>query len=224
MTTTETIPEPNASPAMIGVLGAITYGELKAYEEAKENARLTTTDEDRRAWERVAAQELGHHRGFKHRLEMLGADPERAMRPYRRLLDRYHGQRPGGGVEDAVWSMLGEGIAEDLLQWLARVSDPDTAAWIANVLDDEAEHEAGAEQRVLAIVTTNRINRLRALGALATMLGRLALSTEPGPLPLRAFVSVGRAPELLRTIASGYVRRAGKVAVAAAAGRQATAT
>ena len=204
------------------VLGAIAYGELKAHEEARANAEAATTDAERQAWERVAAQELGHHRGFLHRLEALGADPERAMRPYRRLLDRYHGQQPRGTVEAAVWSVLGEGIAEDLLLWLRRVSDPDTSAWIANVLKDEEEHEAGAQQRALAVVSANPVNRVRAVGALVTMLGRMLRSTEPGPLPLRVFVEVGRPHELVAGITRGYARRAGMVG-AAAIGRRAAA-
>lgn len=197
-----------ARTAMIQVLGAVAYGEHKAYEEAKQAEAAATDPAERATWRRVAAQELRHHKGFVGRLEALGADPERAMRPYRKLLDRYHGQEPGDPVEEAVWSYFGEGIAEDLLVWLQRVSDPDTAAFIDGVMADEEEHEGGATRRIQALVAATPANRLRAARAVASMLRRLALSATPGPLPLAAFVRVGQTRQLLGTITGGFARRA----------------
>ena len=109
----------------------MAYGEWKAYEGAKARAEEAATDEERLAYRKVAAEELRHHKGFRGRLEALGADPERAMRPYRRPLDHYHAGEPGSPVEEAVWSYLGEGVADDLLQWLRRVVDAETAAFMA---------------------------------------------------------------------------------------------
>ena len=86
--------------ALIQVLGAVAYGEWKAYEGAKAEAAAATDPALRRRHRTVAAEELRHHKGFVARLEALGADPQRAMRPYREALDRYHGGtrgRPGGG-------------------------------------------------------------------------------------------------------------------------------
>lgn len=199
-------PDPSRT-AMIQVLGAVAYGEYKAYEEAKQAEAAATDPDERASWRRVAAQELRHHKGFVGRLEAMGADAERAMRPYRKLLDRYHGQEPGDPVEEAVWSYFGEGIAEDLLVWLQRVSDPQTAAFIDGVMADEEEHEGGATRRIQALVAASPRNRLRAARAVASMLRRLALSATPGPLPLSAFVRVGRTPELLGGITGGFVRR-----------------
>lgn len=194
--------------AMVQVLGAVAYGEWKAHEEALAYAAEAATDDERRDWERVAAQELSHHEGFVGRLRALGADPERAMAPYRSVLDGYHGQRSADEVEDAVWSYLGEGIAEDLLHWLARVGDDQTAALITRVLADEEEHEAGADQRVRDLVRATPANRLRALAAPLTMLGRMAASGSPQQmLPLRAFLGAGRSAELLAAITSGFARR-----------------
>ena len=76
--------------ALIQVLGAVAYGELKAYDGAKAEAESAETDEARRWHRQVAAEELRHHKGFVKRLEALGAEPERAMAPYRLPLDRYH--------------------------------------------------------------------------------------------------------------------------------------
>ena len=76
--------------ALVQVLGAVAYGEWKAYEGAKAAAAATTDEALRRRHRKVAAEELRHHKGFVARLEAHGADPERAMRPFREALDRYH--------------------------------------------------------------------------------------------------------------------------------------
>ena len=116
-----------SNTALIQVLGAIAYGELKAHEGAKADAQDAATEAERRWHRQVAAEELRHHKGFVKRLEALGADPERAMAPYREPLDRYHARIPDDDLETAVFAYLGEGVADDLLQWLRTVVDPDTA-------------------------------------------------------------------------------------------------
>jgi hypothetical protein len=129
---------------LVQVLGAVAYGEWKAYEGAKADAAAAPDEATRRRFRKVAAEELRHHKGFVARLEALGADPERAMRPFRGPLDRYHGHRSDDPVEEAVFSYLGEGVADDLLHWLRRVVDPETAAFIDTVIADEVDHEAAA--------------------------------------------------------------------------------
>ena len=119
--------------ALIQVLGAVAYGELKAYENAKAAAESAVDEAERRRYRKVAAEELRHQKGFVTRLEALGADPERAMRPYRSALDQYHARQCAEPVEDAVVGYLGEGVADDLLQWLRTVVDPETAAFIDTV-------------------------------------------------------------------------------------------
>ena len=74
--------------------GAVAYGELKAYEGAKAEAEAAEDPAVRLRHRTVAAEELRHHKGFVARLEAMGADPERAMAPFRAPLDRYHGRRP----------------------------------------------------------------------------------------------------------------------------------
>ncbi|MHB8670703.1 MAG: ferritin-like fold-containing protein, partial [Acidimicrobiales bacterium] len=98
--------------ALIQVLGAVAYGELKAYEGARADAEAAADEAERRRFRKVAAEELRHHKGFVARLEALGADPERAMRPYRSALDHYHAGPPGDVVHDAVVGYLGEGVAD----------------------------------------------------------------------------------------------------------------
>ena len=192
--------------AMIQVLGAIAYGEQKAYEGAKARAAEASDPDERRAWRRVAAQELRHHKGFVARLEAMGADPDRAMRPYRGALDTYHGEGAADPVEDAVWSFLGEGIADDLLLWLRNVADPETAAFVDTVIADEEEHEAAAAAQLTAALARPG-GRPRAARAVGTMLLRMGASGRRAPAPLLAFLRLGRSHELLGAIASGYARR-----------------
>jgi hypothetical protein len=140
--------------ALVQVLGAIAYGELKAYEGAKEQAAATSDEGERKRLRKVAAEELRHHKGFVARLEAMGADPERAMRPYRGALDTYHGKEVTDPVEDAVYGYLGEGVADDLLTWLRQVVDPETAAFVDTVIEDEVGHEAAAAAELREVLET----------------------------------------------------------------------
>jgi hypothetical protein len=193
--------------ALIQVLGAIAYGELKAYEGAKAAAAEAPSDGERKWHRQVAAEELRHHKGFVKRLEALGADPERAMAPYRRPLDTYHARVIADPVDDAVAAYLGEGIADDLLQWLRNVADPDTVEFVDSVIDDEAGHEAAATKALRDLLATTPHGRFRAARAARRMHLHMLWSGRAGAAPLAAFVRLGRTPELLRVIVGGQARR-----------------
>jgi len=155
--------------ALIQVLGAIAYGELKAYDGAKAEAESATTDDERRWHRQVAAEELRHHKGFVKRLEALGADPERAMAPYRGPLNRFHAYVSDDPIEDAVFAYLGEGIADDLLQWLQKVADPETVAFVDTVIADEVGHEAAATKVLRELLDVTPNGRARAARAARVM-------------------------------------------------------
>jgi rubrerythrin len=194
--------------ALIQVLGAVAYGELKAYEGAKVDAANAATEADRKHFKKVAAEELRHHKGFVARLEAMGADPERAMQPYRTALDRYHSAQPRGVVEDAVSAYLGEGVADDLLQWLRTVVDDETKAFIDTVIADEVEHEGHAAAALRDVMATTPGGKRRAArGAQQMALHMLWSGRDRASLPLAAFVRVGNAPGLLNAILGGHVRR-----------------
>ena len=194
--------------AMIQVLGAVAYGEWKAYEGAKAKATEATDDADRKAWKKVAAEELRHHKGFVSRLEAMGADPERAMAPYRDALDRYHGRSPSDPLEEAMFGYLGEGVADDLLRWLRKVVDDETAAFIDAVMEDEAEHEARAAAELRDLLASTPGGRATAARAARTMHGHMIGSGAVGnPLPFAAFLRLGRPHELLAAVVGGQVRR-----------------
>ena len=193
--------------ALVQVLGAVAYGELKAYEGAKADAAAATDEETRLRFRKVAAEELRHHKGFVARLEAMGADPDRAMRPYRQALDTYHGRTAGDDVEEAVFGYLGEGVADDLLQWLRKVVDDETAAFIDTVIEDEVEHEEGAAADLRAVLSSTPHGKARAARASRTMLLHMLWSGRRGATPMVAFVRVGRPAELLAAILGGHARR-----------------
>jgi DNA-binding ferritin-like protein (Dps family) len=201
--------------ALTQVLGAVAYGEWKAYVGAKEEAAAAEDPEQRRRHRVVAAEELRHHKGFVGRLEAMGADPERAMRPFRTSLDRYHGRHHDDPVVEAVYGYLGEGVASDLLQWLRKVVDAETAAFIDTVIADERGHEADAAAELREVLETVPGARPRAARAARQMLRHMAWSGgNPGALSLVAFLRVGRTDELLRSLLTGHVRRMRAVGLA----------
>jgi DNA-binding ferritin-like protein (Dps family) len=199
--------------ALVQVLGAVAYGELKAYEGAKAEAAAAPDEETRRRYRKVAAEELRHHKGFVARLEAMGADPERAMRPYRGALDTYHGRGPGDPVDEAMFDYLGEGIADDLLTWLREVVDPDTAAFIDTVIADEVEHEAAAAGDLRAVLDTPAARR-RAARASQKMVAHMLWSGRRGATPMLAFLRLGRPAGLLGALLGGHARRMRAVGLA----------
>jgi len=198
---------------LIQVLGAVAYGELKAYEGAKADAAAASDEATRKQFRKVAAEELRHHKGFVARLEALGADPERAMAPYRGALDTYHGREVSDPVEGAMYGYLGEGIADDLLTWLRKVVDPDTAAFIDTVIEDEVEHEAAAAAELRAVLDEPGARR-RAERASQKMVLHMLRAGGHSATPMLAFLRLGRPLDLLAAILGGQARRMRAVGLA----------
>lgn len=192
---------------LVQVLGAVAYGELKAYEEAKADAAAASDEASRHRFRKVAAEELRHYKGFVARLEKMGADPERAMRPYRVALDRYHGRAPRDTVSEAVFDYLGEGVADDLLTWLRKVADADTAAFIDTVIADEVEHEAAVASDLRSALEAAPDARTRAARASRHMVLHMLWSGRDKAAPMAAFLRLGRPTELVGALIGGHVRR-----------------
>ena len=193
--------------ALVQVLGAVAYGELKAHELAKAEAEKAEAPDARRRHRIVAAEELRHHKGFVGRLKAMGADPERAMKPFRVPLDRYHAYRPEDPVEAAMFSYLGEGVADDLLSWLRQVADAETAAFIDTVIEDEVGHEAAAAADLRSVLDSEPGARPRAMVAAGRMVAHMLWSGRTGALPLSAFLRLGRGDALIVALVSGQSRR-----------------
>lgn len=193
--------------ALVQVLGAIAYGEWKAHTGAAAEAEAATDPDERRELRTIAAEELRHHKGFVRRLEAMGADPERAMRPYEGMLDTYHGRHSPDELEELVHHYLGEGIADDLLTWLRTVVDDETAEFVDSVIADEVGHEARATELLRRRMDETPGGRAKAGAAARSMLANMALAGGQGAAPLLAFVRIGHAPDLVRAIVGGYNRR-----------------
>lgn len=144
--------------ALVQVLGAVAYGELKAYELAKAEVEKARSPEQRRRHRIVAAEELRHHKGFVGRLKAMGADP-------------------------------------------------DTAAFIDTVIEDEVGHEAAAAADLKAVLESEPGARLKALTGATRMVTHMLWSGRTGALPLAAFLRLGRADALLTSLISGQSRR-----------------
>jgi rubrerythrin len=204
--TTETA-ERLGNVALVQVIGAVAYGELKAYEGAKAAAAEAPDESSRRWMRKVAAEELRHHKGFLARLRAMGADPERAMRPYREVLDRYHAANPGDEVTRAMFDYLGEGVADDLLNWLRNVVDAETAAFIDTVIEDEVGHESAAAAELRGLLERDPGARGRAARASRLMLAHMLWSGRDKAAPMSAFLRVGQPGRLLGALIAGHVRR-----------------
>ena len=194
--------------ALIQVLGAVAYGERKAYDKARAQAAHSADDDERHTWQVIAAEELRHHKGFVRRLRAIGADPERAMRPYQASLDHFHAfGEDDDEIVEAVCSFLGEGIAADLLTWLRTVADADTAAFIDTVIEDEVGHEARAAGELRELMARERDGRSRAARGATRMLGRMLASGPASGPSFAAFARLGRTPALLGGLSAGFARR-----------------
>jgi len=208
-----------ASTAMIQVLGAVAYGEQKAYDGARHRAELASDPEERRVWRTIAAEELRHHKGFVRRLRALGADPERAMAPFRASLDQFHGlPEEADEVAQAVCDFLGEGVAADLLVWLRQVADEETAAFVDSVLADETGHEARAVEELERLISAAPDGRRRAAAGARRMLVRMVRSSPGSGPSFVAFLRVGQPHRLVRALAAGYLRRLQAIGVGPLAG------
>ncbi len=130
------------------------------------------------------------------------------MRPFRASLDHFHGLPPESDeVAAAVVALLGEGIASDLLKWLRRVADAETALFIDSVIADEVGHEARAATEVRRLMASRPDGRRVGAQAARTMLLRMASSSPGSGLNFAAFLRLGRAHELVGGIAAGYAGR-----------------
>jgi len=194
--------------ARVQILGAICYGEWMAYEGAKAEAAAAADDDERAEFKTIAAQELRHYKGFTRILEEMGADPDRAMAPYRSSLETYHrDDLAGGPVRNAMWGYLGEGIAEDLLVWLRSVSDAETGEFIDSVLADEEQHEARAERQLNELIESVPRGRWKAGRAAWEQVGHMLRSGRGNPLPFSAFLRLGRGRQLVWAVMSGHTKR-----------------
>jgi hypothetical protein len=106
--------EPGYLAAVTDLLGALAYGELRAFSQLAKDAELAPTLRHKSALAVLAAHELKNYSVLTERLQSLGVEPETAMEPFVAAVDAFHERTsPSDWLEGLVKAYVGEGIAQD---------------------------------------------------------------------------------------------------------------
>ena len=147
--------DPAYRDAVVDLLGAISYGEISAFERLAEDARLAPTLEDKVAIASMASAEFGHVARLRERLADLGADPFAAMAPFRAPIDRFHEYTaPGDWFEGLIKAYVGDGMANDFYREIAAYLDHDARDLIVTALEDSG-HSAFVVDRVRSAIAAD---------------------------------------------------------------------
>jgi 1,2-phenylacetyl-CoA epoxidase catalytic subunit len=82
--------DPTYVEAVTDLLGALAYGELRAFTQLAKDSEYAPRLRQKAALARLAAQELNHFNLLAERLESLGVEPEAAMEPFVAAVDGFH--------------------------------------------------------------------------------------------------------------------------------------
>src|SRR4051794_12053336 len=156
--------DPEYREAVIDLLGAISYGEISAFERLAEDAKMAPAIRDKVALATMASTELGHVARLHARLGELGADPYDAMAPFVAPIEKFHRHTaPADWYEGLVKAYVGDGLAADFYREIAAYLDAATRDLVIASLED-----AGHAEFV--------VDRVRhAIEAQPSLSGRLAL-------------------------------------------------
>jgi len=152
----EAFRDPHYRDAVVDLLGAITYGEISAFERLSEDAKLAPTLEDKVAIATMATAEFAHVAQLLDRLERFGADPFTAMAPFRDPIDLFHAHTaPSDWYEGLIKAYVGDGLANDFYREVAAYLDPETRDLVIAVLEDTG-HSRFVIDRVRAAIEADR--------------------------------------------------------------------
>ena len=150
--------------AVVDLLGAITYGEISAFERLAEDSKLAPSLEDKVAMGEMATTEFGHVRLLIERLTELGADPFEAMAPFGAALDLFHEHTaPSDWFESLIKAYVGDGLAADFYREIAAYLDPRTRDLIVASLSDAGHSEFVIDRVRAAIAAEPRLGGRLAL-------------------------------------------------------------
>ncbi len=150
--------------AVVDLLGAISYGELSAFDRLAEDARLAPGLPDRLAMAAMAAAEFGHVAALHERIAALGGDPIAAMSPFAEALDDFHDHTaPSDWLEGLVKAYVGDGLAADFYREIAAYLDPETRDVIIGSLQDSGHADFVVERVRAAIAEDPRVGGRLAL-------------------------------------------------------------
>jgi hypothetical protein len=147
--------DPTYRDAVIDLLGAVSYGEISAFERLAEDARMAPTLEDKVAIATMASAEFGKVAALHARITELGADPFAAMAPFRDAIDLFHEHTaPSDWFESLIKAYVGDGMADDFYREIAAYLDADTRDLIVASLDSEG-HASFVVDRVRAAISAD---------------------------------------------------------------------
>src|SRR3954447_12237100 len=156
--------DPAYREAVVELLGAISYGEISAFERLAEDAKMAPAVRDKVALAAMAAAEFGHVARLHERISQLGADPFEAMAAFIEPIEKFHRHTaPSDWYEGLVKAYVGDGLAADFYREVAAYLDTQTRDLVVASLEDAGHAEFVVE-------------RIRgAIRAQPSLAGRLAL-------------------------------------------------
>jgi len=132
--------DPIYRDAVVDLLGAVSYGEISAFERLAEDAKMAPTLEDKVAIATMASAEFGKVAALHTRITELGADPFAAMAPFRDAIDLFHEHTaPSDWFESLVKAYVGDGMAADFYREIAAYVDESTRELILATLADTGQ-------------------------------------------------------------------------------------
>jgi hypothetical protein len=155
--------DPVYAEAVVDLLGAIAYGEISAFERLAKDARMAPELGDKGELAKMAAAEYSHYERLCEHLVFLGADPIKAMAPFRKAFDDFHDRTASSDwLEGLVTAYVGDGLAADFYGEIAAFLDPDTRTVVI-----ESMHDAGNSEFVVPRVRDAIARDHRIAGRLA---------------------------------------------------------
>ena len=156
--------DPAYREAVVDLLGAITYGEISAFERLAEDAKLAPSLEDKLEIAGMACREFGHVELLRARLVELGADPFAAMAPFTSALDLFHiHTAPSDFYEGLIKAYVGDGLAADFYREIAAYLDPRTRDVVISSLADAGQSEFVIHRVQAAIAADHKLGGRLAL-------------------------------------------------------------
>src|SRR6266508_4004251 len=148
--------------AVIDLLGVLAYAELLAFDRMAADARLAPDLRRRAVLSEMAAREIDNYARISRRLQVLGVDPEDAMRPFVAPLQEYHDQtEPKDWLEALTKAYVGDGIADDFYGEVAALLNAPDRDLVLDVLHDSRHGDFAVEEIRAAIAADPKVaNRL----------------------------------------------------------------
>ena len=156
--------DPGYRDAVVDLLGAITYGEISAFERLADDAKLAPVLEDKLALGKMASVQFGHIEPLMARMSALGADPMEAMAPFVKPFDVFHAATaPSDWLEGLIKAYVGDGLAADFYVEIAAYLDADTRKLVVDSLADAGHADFVVDRVRRAIEHDHRVGGRLAL-------------------------------------------------------------